>query len=281
MKGNNEKELMREERNVREDYNRLARAEMQLQAAKAEIVWAANSDFSTKFYMRSVKTYQNKKKIMAIDDMNGNTLTEEVRIEEEIIGYYRSLFTTSGSLTPDQKGRIEKLISARLSEIDIKEINLNPTRREVEEAMRDMGNGKSPCSDGIPVEFYKCNWKLIGEDVFQAVIHVFVTGYFLEALNATTISLIPKVSHPESIKDYRPIANKIRKFIANIIANRIRKFLPKLISLYRSAFVPGRQIVDSILLLQEHVQGYHKEEGKARMTLKIDLQKAYDRVEWE
>lgn len=36
-----------------------------------------------------------------------------------------------------------------------------------------------------------------------------------------------------------------------------------------------------MLLAQELVRDYHKKHGKARRTLKIDLKKAYDSLEWE
>jgi len=40
--------------------------------------------------------------------------------------------------------------------------------------------------------------------------------------------------------------------------------------------IPGSGIAKNILLAQEVVSDYHKEKGKARCTLKVDLIKAYD-----
>jgi hypothetical protein len=42
----------------------------------------------------------------------------------------------------------------------------------------------------------------------------------------------------------------------------------------------GRIISENILLAQELVKGYHKNKGKARCAIKVDLKKAYDSVEW-
>ncbi|GAA0139319.1 hypothetical protein LIER_35066 [Lithospermum erythrorhizon] len=47
----------------------------------------------------------------------------------------------------------------------------------------------------------------------------------------------------------------------------------------QSAFIPGKCISDSVLMLQELVQGYHKEDGVPKATIKVD--QAYDMVEWE
>ncbi|GAA0172178.1 hypothetical protein LIER_26054 [Lithospermum erythrorhizon] len=49
--------------------------------------------------------------------------------------------------------------------------------------------------------------------------------------------------------------------------------------LSQSAFIPGRNLGDSVLMLQALVQGYHKEDGVPRAAIKIDLQKAYAMVE--
>uniref|UniRef100_A0A2N9J3H3 Reverse transcriptase domain-containing protein n=1 Tax=Fagus sylvatica TaxID=28930 RepID=A0A2N9J3H3_FAGSY len=48
----------------------------------------------------------------------------------------------------------------------------------------------------------------------------------------------------------------------------------------QSFFQSGRVISENILLAQELVKGYHKNKGKARCAIKVDLKKAYDSVEW-
>nr|XP_043626221.1 uncharacterized protein LOC122597720 [Erigeron canadensis] len=46
------------------------------------------------------------------------------------------------------------------------------------------------------------------------------------------------------------------------------------------AFIPGRQISDNILLTQELMLNYHRKRGVPKCAFKIDIQKAYDSVEW-
>jgi len=57
--------------------------------------------------------------------------------------------------------------------------------------------------------------------------------------------------------------------------------LDEVISSNQGAFVPKRSIVENILLAQELVCNYHRTVGKARCTLKIDLMKAYDSLNWD
>jgi hypothetical protein len=57
--------------------------------------------------------------------------------------------------------------------------------------------------------------------------------------------------------------------------------LEEVISSNQGAFIPKRGIAKNILLAQEVVCDYHKEKWSPRCTLKIDLMKAYDSLEWE
>ncbi|GKC57285.1 putative reverse transcriptase domain, reverse transcriptase zinc-binding domain protein, partial [Tanacetum coccineum] len=57
--------------------------------------------------------------------------------------------------------------------------------------------------------------------------------------------------------------------------------LTNLVSLNQSAFVPGRRISYNILLTQELMHNYHLDRGPSRCAFKVDIQKAYDTVDWK
>ena len=106
-------------------------------------------------------------------------------------------------------------------------------------------------------------------------------------VNYTHIVLIPKLKSPEKMSDYRPISicNVIYKIISKVLANRLKKILPQLISPTQSAFVPGWLITDNILVAYETLHTMHrrkkgKKGKKGSLALKLDISKAYDRVEW-
>lgn len=65
-----------------------------------------------------------------------------------------------------------------------------------------------------------------------------------------------------------------------MLTERIKSGLKKVVCFNQSAFLPRRQIQDNILVTQELLRGYNKKNGVKRCALKIDLQKAYDRVNW-
>ncbi|KAL0368048.1 UNVERIFIED_CONTAM: Retrovirus-related Pol polyprotein from type-2 retrotransposable element R2DM [Sesamum calycinum] len=111
----------------------------------------------------------------------------------------------------------------------------------------------------------------------------FTTGRLLKQVNATLITLIPKVCASSLVADFRPISccNVIYKIITKILVLRIRGVLDKIISPSQTAFVPGRSISDNVLLAQELFSGYNQYRLPPRCALKVDLRKTYDTVEWD
>ncbi|XP_062021164.1 uncharacterized protein LOC133737669 [Rosa rugosa] len=86
------------------------------------------------------------------------------------------------------------------------------------------------------------------------------------------------------MSDLWPIAlcNVLYKICSKVIANRLKLILPALISPFQSAFVPGRLITDNILVANEvaHFMHNKRDGNEGFMALKLDLSKAYDRMEW-
>ena len=132
--------------------------------------------------------------------------------------------------------------------------------------------------------FYQKYWDVVGTNVIDCVLHTLNTGVMPPGLNETFICLIPKVKSPQKITEFCPISlcNVSYKIISKVIANRMKKILADVVNESQSAFVPGRQITDNVLVAFETMRCINgKRKGKeALMALKLDISKAYDRVEW-
>ncbi|XP_058723174.1 uncharacterized protein LOC131594977 [Vicia villosa] len=63
------------------------------------------------------------------------------------------------------------------------------------------------------------------------------------------------------------------------MASRLRSVLGKLVSDNQSAFIPGRNILDGVLMANE-VMDLTKREKRSCMVLKVDFEKAFDCVNW-
>ncbi|KAK3222256.1 hypothetical protein Dsin_009281 [Dipteronia sinensis] len=81
----------------------------------------------------------------------------------------------------------------------------------------------------------------------------------------------------------RPISlcNTYYKVVSKVVVQRLRHIIPSLISPNHVAFVPGRQIQNNIIVAQEVLHKFKRAKGKMRfIARKIDLAKAYDRLQW-
>nr|GEV93070.1 hypothetical protein [Tanacetum cinerariifolium] len=112
-----------------------------------------------------------------------------------------------------------------------------------------MGDNKALGLDGNSATLFKEAWDVIVVDVTKAIKEFFTNGVLLKELNHTIIALIPKS-------------------------------LSGLVSLNQSACVPRIRISNYILLTQELIHNYHFDRGTPRCAFKVDIQKAYDTVDW-
>jgi hypothetical protein len=125
---------------------------------------------------------------------------------------------------------------------------------------------------------------MCGEEVTAAVLRVPTGQDDPGSINKKFIVLIPKVTNPSELGQFRPISlcNVIYKIASKVVENRLKSILPEIISEDQSAFVPRRLITDNIITAYEclHFMKRTKAKKHRSCALKLDMKKAYDRVEW-
>ena len=103
-------------------------------------------------------------------------------------------------------------------------------------------------------------------------------------MSYTHIVLIPKINEPKSVFDYQPISlgNVVSIIVSKVLANWLKQDLPNVISHSQSAFVPNRLNTDNTTVAFEVLHRMrNKRIGKKwQIEIKLDISKAYNRVEW-
>ena len=105
---------------------------------------------------------------------------------------------------------------------------------------------------------------------------------FLKNINNIFLVLIPKKGGAEDLGDFRPISllGGLYKLLAKVLANRLKKVIGKVVSSYQNAFVTGRQILDASLIANEVIAAWNKR-GDNGVICKLDIEKAYDSINWQ
>ncbi|XP_019190614.1 PREDICTED: uncharacterized protein LOC109185072 [Ipomoea nil] len=229
---------------------------------RAKQHWLKNADANTKYY-------------------HSGDWVEGEAMRNVIYDNYKTIFTSD---SPRDSGEFFGSIASRVSQVQ-NELLLRPfDASEVKSALFSMFPDKAPGLDGMNPGFYQHFWDIVGGDVSTYIVNCLNTRSFPTCLNDTNIILIPKKKTPEMVSDYRPIAlsNVVYRIMAKVITARMKPLMGDIISDTQSAFISDRLITDNILIAAE--VGHFLNRKQCGVTgwgaLKLDMAKAYDRVEW-
>ena len=248
---------------------------------KSREVWLKEGDKNSKFFHLSTIIWRRRNAIDAIKADDGEWITCKDEIRNHIVSKFQALYTSklvSFSL------ELDDLIWPSVSHFTNNFLCQIPNPFEIKEAMFGMQNLKSPGPDGLPPLFYKQYWPIVGSSVIKAVQNFFISGQMLSEVNQSLIVLIPKVQSPTNVNHFLPISlcNTVYKIISKILVSRLRLLLSNLISPCQSTFVPDRWIAENQLVVHELLHSFKKRKVKGGfVAMKVDLQKAYDRVNWD
>lgn len=96
----------------------------------------------------------------------------------------------------------------------------------------------------------------------------------LHGINHTRILLIPKFNWPISL------CNEIYKIISKLLGKRFKVVLEKWVTHEQNAFLPGRQIVDNVVLISECIRTiWNKQTKRKWCATKLDMSKSF-RQRW-
>ena len=247
---------------------------------QAKNFWLIGRDKNTKYFHSRATQRCRRNKISGIFNLNGVWVTQPNSIANSFTDYYQGLFTSSNLVMEEAAlNLVPKLIAEEMNALLSQEF----MDWEVQTALKQKAPLKAPGPDGMPPLFYQNYWSLVGCDVTKTILSYLNTATLPHPLNHTFITLIPKIKYPFSVHDFCLISlcNVLYKKFSKVLANRLKKILSNIISEHQSAFTKNQSIFYNILVAFEtlHSMKKHKMGKTGYMAVKLDMTKAYDRVE--
>ncbi|XP_073154233.1 uncharacterized protein [Henckelia pumila] len=261
-----------------EDLARITAMEADFWKQKAAFKWLEDGERNTKLFHNMVKKKHVANKIFRIWE-DGTCLTSPTLIQQSGAVYFQRLLTGDPFVLalPDFAG-----FSSDISLEENNRIAAFPSLEEVRSVVFSIPRESVAGPDGYSSIFFQHCWDFVQQDVMDAVLDFFGGSPLPQGFTATTITLIPKVAGAQAWTDFRPISlcNVSNKIISKLLYSWLSSVVGRLISQNQSGFVPGRMIADNILLAQELTHSLNLPSRGGNVILKLDMAKAYDRVQW-
>ena len=170
-----------------------------------------------------------------------------------------------------------------LNPLDSEMLERDITILECKEALDDLPSGKTPGTDGLTPEFYKCFWPELSAMFYNSIQKSILEGELTVEQRRGVISLIPKEGkNLKCIKNWRPISvlNVDYKVFAKILANRLKPIMSTIINEDQTGYVLNRHIGENIRIVNDLIYCTNLGLVEGAMML-IDFEKAFDSLNWD
>ncbi|CAL1404640.1 unnamed protein product [Linum trigynum] len=269
---------IQEETRVREELEQTLWQEELLWMQKSRDNWINNGDSNTPFFHTSTLARRRRNKILRLQNDDGVWVEDQDMLQNMARDFYIELFTADTATVQNLGAGFKTVDASRMSRLAS-----TPSVEEIRGIIKNMGSLKSPGKDGFHAIFYKRCWNTIQVELRELIDSCFHNPEKIRYCNATLLTLLPKVDSPSNITQFRPIGlcNVSYKIVAKCLADRLKLLMADLVDENQTSFVPKRHITSNIIILQEIIHSMNQKKGeKGLMVLKVDLAKAYDRINW-
>ncbi|TXG57368.1 hypothetical protein EZV62_018681 [Acer yangbiense] len=156
-------------------------------------------------------------------------------------------------------------------ENNINYFSTNPSANDIREASKSIKARLADNMREILSSRFTVDEGVIRNDVTNARLCILNGVSSIKEFNDTNVVLIPKMKNPIELKDFLPISlcSVVYNTITKAMANKLKRVLLEIISPFQSAFVPGRQIFDNVLVAFETLYSLSRKNSVKRGSPKV------------
>lgn len=206
--------------------------------------------------------------------IEGNWEEDPFQIKNEVKTYFEDIFISR----LDSGLSLDGVPFHMISRVEKASLVANFDLEEIRAMVWDCEGDSIPGPDGFNFWFLKVVWHDMKTDIKKVVDDFHRNGTWPRGENSSFIALIPKVENPVVLNDFRHISliGCMYKIVAKLLANRLRGVMDH-IDINQSAFIGGRQMMDSVLVANEVIDE-EKTRKRTCLIFKVDFEKANDSV---
>ncbi|XP_026416790.1 uncharacterized protein LOC113312247 [Papaver somniferum] len=230
---------------------------------KSRTKWIKEGAANSGFFHANLKIRKARNQISEIEDSNGNIISDQNKIADELVQFFVKKFEFKDVCIDDS---LLDVIPQAITNEDQDMLEATPSAEEIKNTIFDMDPESSP-------------WHIIQEDFIKFIQFCWDRKFIPKGLNSNFLVLLPKVQRAKTTSQFRPIGLS-NKIFTKIITTRLSSVMGKLISPQQAAYVKGRSIHEQVLLAFELVNEMKKKRRGGNVGLKLDISQAYDSIGW-
>lgn len=247
--------------------------------------WFGRIDKPNKDMFKLLRRKKCRELVPPLKDSSGNTLTSPRDNLKLVHEFYSKIFSIPPAQSDEitlSRARIAGIRPKVVTPLLQKQLDRPFSLLEIEDCIDSLALGKTPGIDGLPNEFYKVFKKELSPLLLRVWNESVAYGALPISVNTGVVKLIHKRGAKDILDNWRPITclTSIYKIFALVLTKRITHLLHSILLSEQKGFIKGRFILDAIISLWEGIN-LAQEEDLDFIFLKIDFDKAYDRVEWD
>ncbi|KAJ4437581.1 hypothetical protein ANN_17726 [Periplaneta americana] len=231
------------------------------------------------YHLVKEKRNARTKYISHLQTTEGTQLTSNSDCIKEIETFFRALYSASPT-SATETDTLLKHVNRHLNLQQQHDLQLPITEEEILRAIETAPKNSAPGPDGLTYQLYKMQWNLIKDTLVDLFNYIFDRGIVVEGFSDGIVILLPKVTNPRTVSEYRPITllNTDYKLFMKILACRVKTTFRDIIEIGQTCSVPDKSIIHNLATIRDSILYYEEFPDEKAALLSIDFNKAFDRM---